>query len=990
MKSTWMRLGLLALMISALAGCGAGKDGAAGAAGTSGTPGTPGAPGTGGNVVNVKNLTTAEWKSLKPSISNISVNMSSGKPVVTFMVTDANNNPLIGLEGQTLTSANAAAGLPHTNYNLAFTLAKLVPATASAPSKWVTYLVTTPRQSGTTAAAGGVVDVLNAGVTWVGNFPQSDNQGTLTSNNDGTYSYTFYRDITQSAAIVAGLSGTYNTAPYLKADLGDTTYDASLTHRLGIILSGSQPGTGTATPTGVLSVPAVPLVNTFNTGFDFVPATPGVAPTVTRDIVKKDSCTECHAGKGIGHWNNTISPGDTIGRNDPRLCVTCHTDQIRYTFNAGEASSVAGSNGYVLNGTTRPTTAIVDGRALGNYPNLIHHMHMGEELVKTGYFFNAASEGAFNDKKLPQSPSNCIKCHDGSATAVNKTADGDNWKNKPSRLACGACHDGINFATGAGVTLADRDADVLAGNPVGTTHTGHLPGPLTDDTNCSSCHASSTTGAIADIEVLHRATTATTHNPIAKAGVAAITYTLSSVSVVANQPVIKFKITKTEAGVTADVTSLAVPTLVTNATNGQQVINPTYEPIPGFAGGPSFYLAYAVPQDGIAAPADFNVYSSASLANLMVPVGTSPNQGTLVYDGPTALWTATLTGDLVGQPKGAGCVAPVAPATNTSCVSTAVAISPILVPAAAKMLTGAIIGTFTQKNLAAYPYTPADYSVNNVASAAGVTPVVPAGYARAKGGVIIKSLLQKKPVSATDARRVITDASKCNSCHDQLGTSPEFHGGARNDPTACNICHNGNRTSNGWTADSSTHIHGIHGGGPEGKRTVPFTWTAVAANDNYSMIEYPGVLKNCNQCHLPNTVNFSATGGDTVQPNLLWSTTATGKFDPASTTAFRNSPYVVVDNVTSYGSGFSYTVSASGVPSTTEATSATLVNSPIASACFACHDTTTAKNHMQTNGGAIYQTRLSQSDGSGKLVNREACLACHGAGKFMDAAVVHQ
>ena len=169
------------------------------------------------------------------------------------------------------------------------------------------------------------------------------------------------------------------------------------------------------------------------------------------------------------------------------------------------------------------------------------------------------------------------------------------------------------------------------------------------------------------------------------------------------------------------------------------------------------------------------------------------------------------------------------------------------------------------------------------------------------------------------------------------------------------------------------------------------------------MLGYPGILKDCNQCHLPNTVNFGATGGTTVQPNLMWPTTATGKFDPASSSAYRNSPYIVVDNTKNYGNGFTFTPAGSTVSAYTKADgtvvaahvaaaggesvpadAATLVNSPIAAACFSCHDTTSAKNHIVTNGGAIYEPR------STALNKGEACLVCHGAGTEFDAAVVHQ
>ncbi len=227
---------------------------------------------------------------------------------------------------------------------------------------------------------------------------------------------------------------------------------------------------------------------------------------------------------------------------------------------------------------------------------------------------------------------------------------------------------------------------------------------------------------------------------------------------------------------------------------------------------------------------------------------------------------------------------------------------------------------------------------------------------------------------------MVVDIAKCATCHDQLGTSPSFHGGARNDPTACAICHNTTRTSNGWVANANTFIHGIHGAS---KRTVGYTWAGTSATDNYSKIGYPGVLHDCNQCHLANTVNYGATGM-TLQPNLLWLTGATGKFDPASTTAFRNSPYIAVDNTTYYGNNFSYTPAGATVaaytPSTgtapvtgtavaahvaatggetVQADTQSLVSSPISAACFSCHDTASARNHMTTQGGAVYEPRAT-------------------------------
>src|SRR5664279_3756455 len=57
----------------------------------------------------------------------------------------------------------------------------------------------------------------------------------------------------------------------------------------------------------------------------------------TRTIVLKDSCSACHAGKGIGHVSTTsasngIPAGSFVGRNNPNFCVTCHTDQTKFGF----------------------------------------------------------------------------------------------------------------------------------------------------------------------------------------------------------------------------------------------------------------------------------------------------------------------------------------------------------------------------------------------------------------------------------------------------------------------------------------------------------------------------------------------------------------------------------------------------------------------------------------------------------------------------------
>ncbi len=67
----------------------------------------------------------------------------------------------------------------------------------------------------------------------------------------------------------------------------------------------------------------------------------------------------------------------------------------------------------------------------------------------------------------------------------------------------------------------------------------------------------------------------------------------------------------------------------------------------------------------------------------------------------------------------------------------------------------------------------------------------------------------------------------------------------------------------------------------------------------------------------------------------------------------------------------------------TQAAPASLVISPISNNCFGCHDNATAKLHMETNGGAIYQPRASTPIGT------EQCMLCHGPGRVAAIKAMH-
>ncbi|HSB24681.1 MAG TPA: hypothetical protein VLE94_16395, partial [Burkholderiaceae bacterium] len=243
------------------------------------------------------------------------------------------------------------------------------------------------------------------------------------------------------------------------------------------------------------------------------------------------------------------------------------------------------------------------------------------------------------------------------------------------------------------------------------------------------------------------------------------------------------------------------------------------------------------------------------------------------------------------------------------------------------------------------------------------------------GGLIVIAPNAQKVATGYTGRRPIVEDARCNKCHQELGTftTDAFHAGQRNDGTTCSWCHTPNRTSSGWSADSTSYIHAIHGGA---KRTVPFNWHASSATDGFFNVKFPGVLRQCETCHLPGTYDFSATASASAQPNRPYRTVASGTLNASVSL----SPYITTPG-TNFGSGFTFNAT-TGV--TTPAAATTLVTSPIATQCFACHDSTLARDHMLITGNAsIYEAR------STALAKPELCMVCHDTGRIADIKVMH-
>ncbi len=917
-----------------LQGCGGGSDGSTGPAGPAGATGpvstVPGPAGQDATAVTkVSALTADQWVNMNWTATITSATIGTdGKPVVNFKVVDDQGKPVIGLAYPSLNTINSTATLP-AYANFGFTIAKLVPGnpvtrsdgtTTKTPNRWVSYIVTsTPTFKSATDHSTGTNPAAQRS-------PTTDNQGTMVDNGDGTYKYTFVRAITAAKAMVD--AGTY-TGNNIKAFLDDTTYAPALTHRVAMQLQGAMPGTGTNTPDGITVKPTVSSTNPVAAYLDFVPA--GGSVTEARTITRVEVCQSCHKGNLLH------------GRKDPNLCVVCHTNQAGYGY--ADVAFPAGD----LNVATSDNSTNVDGVSTVTFPRWVHRIHMGEGLAKKGYNVRGV---LFNEVAFPQDQRNCVKCHDSSATAKYPTPNGDNWKNVPSRLACGGCHDGINFATGGGKQLSGG-ANHLAG--VG----------LTDDARCASCHLPS------DIEAFHIPVSPIAASILAlPAGSTATGYTnAASIAAYDKLPTGAIKVSYDIGTVTvssAGVASMTFKLLQNGVATPFNAASATAELWPNFVGGPGVELAFNVPEDGITAPADYNAHYDVPLRGIFRGTGTGTSAGTLTYDAASGYYTVTLTG--------------------------------IKVPSTATMVTMGLGYTYapqttalplTQTNLAKYPYN--------------ATTLI--------GGLIVEVPNAWKVASGKTSRRMLVEDARCNTCHAKLGVFAEsaYHAGQRNSSQTCAFCHNPNQTSGGWTASSNYFVHAIHGAT---KRSVQNTWHYP--DINVWGIGNPGNIKNCAACHLPGAINFGTvytkTSSFDVNPlsssiinstssasavttfnnnfdNRLYVTVATGTYTVASTAGATGgpaptsvtSPYVALNN--DYGVGFAYAPT-TGV--STNAAATTLVNSPTTNACFSCHDTAKAQQHMTANGGSIYAPRAAA------LAKAEQCLLCHAGGKIADVEVVHQ
>jgi OmcA/MtrC family decaheme c-type cytochrome len=580
---------------------------------------------------------------------------------------------------------------------------------------------------------------------------------------------------------------------------------------------------------------------------------------------------------------------------------------------------------------------------------------MGEKLTKTGTTVGGILA---NDIKYPQTITNCVKCHDGTAGAKNQTAQGDNWKTMPNRLTCGSCHDRVNFATGENHVAPD-------GKSI-----------QTNDSECANCHKAADISTVYHVSVDPTGSVDRGGYPTPASGVGNPIALASMV----NPPAGVFKIKFEIASVTVDSARKATVNYRIMKDGAAVTLNTTGFLIKDVDGTPSIYVTYGVPQDGVTKVVDWTASLSASVTQFRDAQTAGNVSATFSQTGPDAngYYSATFKTAL---------------------------------PTGAAMVYGAMginYAGFVQ--LKGYKVGGVDTPIRLRESAFALVPSKPFVSASNPG----------------DIRRPIVSAENCNNCHAQLGVEPSFHSGARNNPVGCAMggCHNETKATShtdggAWALSEKYMVHGIHGGW---KRTIPFTYAASkTAPLGFSEVEYPGVLQNCRQCHLPGSFDFSNATNVNAVPNMLWTTDDASdmRLPPNNSVSATENPSTYV-GVSPWITGGKF-ASNKSAPTVLDRTIVGLgykdyridnvVSSPVASACFGCHDAPKSINHMEQNGGVLVKqistvtgiaapsttgltaaqitTALNTYRTNLTAANKEACLICHGTGKTADIKVVH-
>ena len=700
-------------------------------------------------------------------------------PVVNFAVIDANGKHVPGL---TLFNAGGATADPAcSGANVKFAIAQLqaddtwrslisnqqVVAASVSPKLSVTYGALDPVQTATIANPA-TIDATHPQLV-----------GILTENAaDGYYTYKAAVDVGSSkysstANVAAGTTVLTNGLAAAK--------DGKTIHRAGLLLCYVDPVTKA-------TVKVNPVI-------DFTLGADGKAVAVkdsagklseARKVVDRASCNGCH--------QNFAAHGG--GRNEPQLCVICHNPGSQDFHNNGQQ---------------------VD------FKLMVHRFHRGKSLTQDYLVHNSVARKTDPATKTvtgvtyPGELRNCTKCHDGSANAVVRTAQGDNWKTNPGKNACFSCHDNykvvgslwqVQHAGAVGLSVTDPDS-----NSDATCAKCHAP--LTSSVNASVAHGVPEWVLGENYQYNIWGTTLNTDRTVT------VEYSVSNPKTGKDYDILDF-------GTYSYVLSNAAGTLKTKT----------------FAFSGTLYIGWGTDD-----------YTNTGAVG-------RPWQSACITSGtPTSANTTNCSAAGVPQasnPKALDATVAVTNGYNGALITRGqpVALSVLFDPTVKR------VGTSNRFTITSTPI-PAAATGSGVVAYAGRVSLQKD--ANTSYGVPVKNVvsyfsLDGKPVVP---RREVVSTAKCEGCHDK-NIKNHGHGGTRNTAEVCVICHNGNNPLNTTVkAGAVTFAESAHF-----KRFIHMAHEELAQNNKNTTtllgqgINFPaqapntavyGQVKNCNVCHTNNS-----------------------------------------------------------------------------------------------------------------------------------------
>jgi OmcA/MtrC family decaheme c-type cytochrome len=566
--------------------------------------------------------------------------------------------------------------------------------------------------------------------------------GTFVDNGDGTYQYTFKKDITTDPKVI---------------------YSATLTHRVAFEIRG--------------------LAQANNASYTFQPSSGATTGIFSREIVDTATCDNCHTSFTISPTGTSVAHGGA--RVEVQYCVMCHNPGT-VDPNSGNTLDMKVMIHKIHTGNTLPSIQTAGGP--DTTPTL------GQGYWDVGYH-DALSN--FNTVLYPQDTRNCTTCHAQNHPNLTEAA---NFKTVPTMEACGACHDNVNFATGAN----HSSADIVA-----------------NDTQCTTCHGATSTIDNGQLQVV------AAHVIPTVAAAAKFQFVVGSVTFTTDAahhvyPVMKFSVVDPTNGNAPYNIFTAAPFVGTDPGTGKPVC----------ANGGTARLALDIAWE----TSDYTNWGSGTTAatwgqplslNPLAVAGCAAAVPRTAITGPDANGAFTLTSPTaLPTPPAANCP----PAGGTACPAIA-NIGVALEGHPGVVITGPGI---TTTGATAIPVTSA-VAYGNVA---GATPVARRTVVSTVQCDVCHSVLAFHGANRNDNTQV------CVVCHNPASTDV----GSRQTLSATTPGVDGL-----WeqSIDFKFMIHSIHDGNNLAYAGYPFVIYGYGGSvNNFSDVVYPGQINRCDACHV--------------------------------------------------------------------------------------------------------------------------------------------